>query len=411
MESTPRLYDTLVTVFSQHANWVDRRHPKTLAWMMVGLMQASVVSLTAWAPYVHSRAVYAQRLVRRFDRWLQNQRIEVHQVYGPLLQNALAEWGPHALYLALDTSTWWERYCLVRSALIDRGRAIPLVWKVRQHPSSRVASAVSAELLDTAAALVPHQCRVIFLADRGFADTHRMGHRRRVDWHGRIRLKSRCWIYRGGHRPCKAHRLALAGGDARFWQHVYLTKVHYGPVHLAFARCKDSKEDGFVVSEEPTDMQPFEEYRLRFDIEEHCLDDKSNGFQLESSLIRSAKALERRCLVLALTTLSLVSQGPEVVKQGQRRWVDPHWFRGQSSLKIGWKGGERALSRGDDLITRLHLSAEADPEPAMASRRQAQKRSRRISALECHEAIASSSRVLSVNQGARHRSCLLYYRG
>jgi hypothetical protein len=135
-------------------------------------------------------------------------------------------------------------------------------------------------------------------------------------------------------------------------------------------------------------MQTFEEYRLRFDIEANFLDDKSNGFQLESSLIRSAKALERLCLVLALTTLYLVSQGTEVMKHGPRRWVDPPWFRGQSYLKIGWKWVERALSRGDDLITRLQLSAEADPEPAMASRRQAQTRPRRGIALECHEAVA-----------------------
>jgi hypothetical protein len=48
MESTPRLYDTLVQVFSQHPNWIDRRHLKTLAWMMRGLMQARGVSLTVW---------------------------------------------------------------------------------------------------------------------------------------------------------------------------------------------------------------------------------------------------------------------------------------------------------------------------------------------------------------------------
>jgi hypothetical protein len=147
MESTPRPYDTLVHVLSQHANWGDRRHLKTLAWMMVGLMQAGMVSLTAWAPYVHSRAVYAQSLVRRFDRWLQNQRIEVHQVYGPLIQHALAEWGTSALYLALDTSTLWETHCLVRISLVYRGRAIPMVWKALQHASSSVAYAVYADLL------------------------------------------------------------------------------------------------------------------------------------------------------------------------------------------------------------------------------------------------------------------------
>ena len=48
MEGTPRLYDTLVQVLGQHENWVDRRHLKTLAWMMVGLIQSEKISLTAW---------------------------------------------------------------------------------------------------------------------------------------------------------------------------------------------------------------------------------------------------------------------------------------------------------------------------------------------------------------------------
>ena len=39
MEGTPRLYDTLVQVLSQHQNWLDFRHLKTLALhMMVGLI-------------------------------------------------------------------------------------------------------------------------------------------------------------------------------------------------------------------------------------------------------------------------------------------------------------------------------------------------------------------------------------
>jgi hypothetical protein len=177
-------------------------------------------------------------------------------------------------------------------------------------------------------------------------------------------------------------------GEARFWHQVYLTATHYGPVHLALARCKESPEEWLVVSDEPTDMKTFEEYGRRFDIEENFLDDKSNGFQLESSLIRSAKALERLCLVLAITTLYLVSQGTEVGIQGQRRWVDPHWFRGQSYLKIGWNWVKLALSRGYKLVTRLYLSAAADPESAMASKRQAQKPPRLFSVLECHDAVA-----------------------
>jgi hypothetical protein len=139
MESTPRLYDTLVAVLRQHQNWLDRRHLKTLAWMMVGLIQAGKINLTAWAPYVHSRAVYAQSRVRRFARWLEHTRIDVHALYGPLVQQALAEWENHVLYLALDTSMLWNTYCLVRISLVYRGRAVPIVWTVLEQPSSSVA--------------------------------------------------------------------------------------------------------------------------------------------------------------------------------------------------------------------------------------------------------------------------------
>ena len=125
-----------------------------------------------------------------------------------------------------------------------------------------------------------------------------------------------------------------------------------------------------VVSDEPTSLTTLDEYGFRFDIEENFLDDKSNGFQLEASLIRSAAALTRLGLVLALTTLYLVAQGTEVVQQGKRRWGDAHWFRGNSYLKIGWNWVRSALSKGWTLLTRLSLNGEPDPDPARASRNQ-----------------------------------------
>jgi hypothetical protein len=156
---------------------------------------------------------------------------------------------------------------------------------------------------------------------------------------------------------------------------VTITAQRFGPVHLALARPRGGTECWFVISDEPTGLETFDEYGLRFDIEENFLDDKSNGFQLESSLLRSADVLSRLCFVLAITTLYLVSQGTEVVRQSKRRWVDPHWFRGSSYLKIGWDWVKTALIKGFELITKLHLSSEPDPEPAMASRVQHRSRS------------------------------------
>src|SRR4029453_19578883 len=150
----------------------------------------------------------------------------------------------------------------------------------------------------------------------------------RLGWHWRIRIKRSFWLYRCGRPRCKVERLTVARGQASFWHRVCITEKRYGPVHLAVARHRDSREWWYVLSDEPTDRKTFEEYGLRFDIEEKFLDDKSNGFKLESSLIRSAKALERLCFVLAMTTLYLVSVGTGVVKKGKRRLVYRHGFGG-----------------------------------------------------------------------------------
>lgn len=386
MENTPYLYETLLRVLGQHSNWLDLRHRKTLAWMMVGLICSKTVSLGAWTPFVVSQAQYAQSLVRRFRRWLANNRLTVEPLYGPLIEQAVVGWVGKRMYVALDTSMLWNTYCLIRLSVIYRGRAVPLVWRVIEHGSAAVSFETYQDLLTEAKSRLPFACKVVFLADRGFADTQLMGHLRELGWHFRIRIKSTFWIYPSHLAPFQVGEIALKPGHLSCWQEVSITDKHFGPVHLAVARPLGSDEYWYVVSDESAELKTLEEYGLRFDIEENFLDDKSNGFQLESSLIRSAKALERLCFVLAMTTLYLVSVGTSVVKKGQRRLVDPHWFRGSSYLKIGWNWVNYALNRGYELITSVYLSGEPDPEPAMASKKQDEKRRQARFVFEYQEA-------------------------
>ena len=375
MESTPLLYRTLVHVLDCHHNWLDLRHLKTLAWRVSGLILSSQISLGGWALYIHSRALYLASSIRRFRRFLDNDRIDVHRLYAPLLHQALQDWTQMKLYVALDTSRLWNRYCIVRLSLIYRGRAIPLVWIVLEHGSSSVAHAQYRALLDQAAALLaPFDATVVFLADRGFVDTTLMRHLKRSGWHFRIRIKESFWIYPGSQPRQKACDLRVGKGYAKFWHDGQITKAQFGPLHLAVGRPLDRTERWLVISDEPTCLETFREDALRFDIEENFLDDTSNGVQLEASLIRSASALERLCLVLAVATLYLVSQGTHVVETGKRRWVDAHWFRGHSYLKIGWNWVRRALSRKEKILTYLALSTQPDTQPAKASQKQHEKR-------------------------------------
>lgn len=372
MENTPRLYDTLMAVYGQHGNWLDKRHLKTLVWLVIGMIWSGKISLTEWVPYTMTSAL-ASSTQRRYARWLHNSRIEVNSLYAPLIHQAIAAWEATALNLALDTSMLWNEYCLIRISIIYRGRAVPLVWRVIKHPSSTVSFETYQPLLDRAWKILTECacCDVIFLADRGFADTKLMaylGHE--LGWHWRIRIKKSFKVRRPGHRVCNIRTIFPPAGHAHFLQGVSLTDERFGPVCLAIAKHSSNGEEWIVASDEPTTVETFDEYGLRFDIEENFLDDKSNGFQLESSQIRSAEALERLCLVIAMATLYLVSQGTDVVKSEKRRFVDPHWFRGNSYLKIGWKWVKRAVVQGLELSHALFLDDQPDPEPAISSRKQ-----------------------------------------
>lgn len=101
-------------------------------------------------------------------------------------------------------------------------------------------------------------------------------------------------------------------------------------------------------------------------------------------------------LYLCNESLYLTLQGTAVVAQGKRRWIDPHWERGNSYLRIGWNWAKSALATGWLKFETFCLIGNFDPAPPIASRKQHQQK------LYTREFQVRSfdyaCRVLSVNQ-------------
>lgn len=372
---TSRLYHQLQILVGQSVPWADQRHLQTLIWMVIGLICSECINLTKWRIYIRSRAVFAQSHQRRFSRWLHNPRINVQKLYSALIAQALVGWAESEITLIEDTSMLWNEYCLIRLSVQYRGRAIPLVWRVIRHGSSSVRFEVYQTMLKRAARLIPSGVSICFLADRGFADTTLMRYLRdELHWHFRIRVKSNSWIYRTRKGWIQLNQYHLALAEVLLLQGVTLTKTDsLAGLHLALARDPLTRQVWMVVSDQATTLQTFREYGERFQIEEELLDEKSNGFQLERSEIRSVPALSRLCLVMAVATLLLTAQGQQVVTTGKRRWVDAHWQRGNSYLRIGWNWFKGVLHQGWRLFATIALFGCPDPEPASASKKQAKK--------------------------------------
>ncbi len=139
MEPIPPLYDTLFSLFGQNRHvWKYLRHLKTFVWIVVGLISGETVHLPVWAIYVVGRARQAASSVRRFARWLNNPRINVTAIWQAYVRHVLQS-RQGRLYIALDTTSLWNRYCWIRTSFIYRGRAIPIAWLIPPHKSTRIA--------------------------------------------------------------------------------------------------------------------------------------------------------------------------------------------------------------------------------------------------------------------------------
>lgn len=109
MSKSTHFHRQLFEYLRQYSHYCDLRHLKALAWMVNALICSGQLSLSAWEPYVLSRAKKAQSVERRWGRFMDNTRIQVESLYLPLVVAALSGWKAHRLYLALDTTVLWDR--------------------------------------------------------------------------------------------------------------------------------------------------------------------------------------------------------------------------------------------------------------------------------------------------------------
>jgi hypothetical protein len=363
--STP-LHHQLLSLLSQYSQYRDLRHLKALAWMINALICSGKINLSEWEAYVPSRAQQAQSTERRWQRFLRNRRIRVRTLYLPLVMAAISNWNQQRLYLALDTTMLWNRFCIIHISIVCGGRAVPFLWKVLAHKSSTVAFAEYKSMLKLSHRLLSSYPDLMLLADRGFANHELMNWLQDSNWHYCLRLPCDVILHGVRRHPIELKYLWPSKGEAIFYHNVGLWLDGECRCNLVLANVRGVKEPWAVITDETPTLQTLWQYGLRFRVEELFLDSKSGAFQLEESRIRDRFALERLYLVVALAILFATSQGMAVQLTGLRTQVDPHWKRGLSYLKIGLRWLKGVLNKGRTLLSPIPLFSQ-DPQPCFAS--------------------------------------------
>lgn len=367
MSASLKVHSTVLRYARQANPREDLRRQRVFAWAVTAVILTGCVSLTRWTNVVVSPATASSRW-RRLWRFLNNPHLDVAQYYAPFIRAAVAGWaGRHAL-VAIDTTSLQDRRIICRVSLVYRGRAVPLAWQAYTSRSHSLPFDAYVDLLERARRLLPPDCQVTLLGDRGFGGVRLMTWCRRVGWHFALRLKAnRAVVLADGRRRRLSATRMLVGCDVHELSAVRLVggKRHgLGPVNIHMALAPDEGAEAWSIASDRTGTcSVLADYRCRMHIDHSFRDDKSGALQWEQSRLDSPEQVERLLLVMAVAVLYLVSEGTFVVAAGLRAALDPHSRRGLSYLQLGLRAITHALTTGKRISLRLRLDPRPDPDP------------------------------------------------
>lgn len=374
--SAPFLHYQLKDQLSQWIEPQDKRHLQGFAEIVAAILQSQSGCMSHWLPYLSHRDCQARSHLERLNYFVHNPKIKSEIFYAPLIRHFLRVWEGESLELTLDTSMLWDQFCLIEVCLIWGGRSIPLAQTVLEHGSATVGFEQYRPVLETVVAVLPDNCKVTLLADRGFEHGALIRWLRERGWSWYIRAKSDLQVTLAtGKEEAVAQLLPELGQANLFHQVTILEDIS---CHLATANLPSADEPWAVLTDCPPTLQTFACYGRRFGgIEPHFKDYKSAGFELVRSHLRDAQALTCVLMLLATAQLFALHLGFLLTQLGQRYQIDWHGDRGLSFLQLGLRQLQRLCYQGLP-IPPFQPLPRCNPPPAFASRRKREAKASQI---------------------------------
>lgn len=330
----PHLYRELSEQFRQWMHPRDQRHLEGVSEAVAAILQSGSACLNHWLPYLSHRGCTARSHHARLNYLLTNPAVDTETFYAPLLEQLLQTFAGADVRLTLDTSLLWDQFCWIGVCLVWGGRSFTLAQIVLEHGSATVAFDAYRPVLEQALTLLPPDCRVTLLADRGFEHGELIRWCNQQQWDWSIRAKSNLSILLASGVSQSVAQLLPPVEQAYLFPNV--TILENIECHLATAKLPDVSESWAVLSSQPPSLQTFERYGQRFGgIEPHIKDYKSAAFDIVPSHLRDATALTGLFMLLDIATLVALVLGFLLVRCGQRQTLDAHPERGLSFLQLG----------------------------------------------------------------------------
>ena len=293
------------------------RHLHTLAALMSGIVGGKSTQLPHIATKVTDGSKPESR-VKRFARWLDNDRILEEMYFIPYVETLLTHLALETLVLVMDGSVVGRGCAALMIHVIYKGRALPLAWRVRQGPKGHFPEDLHIAMVELMREGIPAGAKVVFLGDGEFDGTALQATLNEAGWsYACHTARSTVATWEGTTFRLDTLGACSKPGTLIALQEVKFTRDAYGPVMVLRCWAKGYQEPLYLVSNMDAAEEACRYYQKRFRIETFFSDQKSRGFQLHKSHISDPQRLSRLLIAACLAYIWIVYLGSVCEKD---RW-------------------------------------------------------------------------------------------
>ena len=293
------------------------RHLRTLAHLVSGIVGSRRCSLGAIAsksPDANQR----ESRIKRYTRWLQNERIGAETYFLPYVQAFLASLPAGCLALVMDASAAGRHCQALVVSVVYKKRALPLAWMVLRRSRGHFPEEAHLQLLKEVAFLLAHNApdrAVIFMGDAEFDSVPLLAQVCGLGWQFVCRTGPNILASEEGEEFALSW-LNVEPGERIEVPDVFFTRQQLGPVLVGAVWEPAYKEPLYLVSNLDLLEEALHWYWLRFRIETLFSDHKSRGFHLQQSHLSDPVRLQRLLIATALAYVWMVCLGAAVLRHG-----------------------------------------------------------------------------------------------
>jgi hypothetical protein len=332
------------------------RHLHTLAALISGIVGGKSTQLPTIATKVPDGTKPESR-VKRFTRWLDNERILEEVYFLPYAALLLTHLALETLVVVMDGSVVGRGCMALMIHVVYKGRALPLAWRVRQGPKGHFPEALHIAVVELMSELIPEGAKVVFLGDGEFDGTDLQDTLNKAGWSYVCRTAMSTTATWDG----KTFRLDTLGACLKPGRLIELKEVHftrdaYGPIMLLCCWAKGYQEPLYLVSNMATAEEACRFYQKRFRIETFFSDQKGRGFHIHKSHISDPQRLSRLLIAACLAYIWMIYLGSLCEKDTWRAIIHRKKRCDLSLFQLGLRLLEHFLNEALPIPVQFHVT-------------------------------------------------------